>query len=104
TGDVDVHATDGVDDRLEPDEVDGHVVVDLDAEVLLDGVDQALGAGLRPVEGGVHPVGGSGPGDGQVQVPGDGEDRRLPALVVGVEDHDRVAALALHQARAGLLA
>ena len=102
-GHVDTDSAHGVDDALEAHEVDGDVVVDPDAEVVLDGVDQALRPGLGAVEGGVDAIGAAGPGDRDVQVTRDGEDGRLPTLVVGVEDHDRVAALTRHEVLAGLL-
>ena len=78
-------------------------MVDLDSEVLLDGVDQSLRSRLGAVEGCVHPVRARRAGDREEQVARDGEDHLLPALVVGVQDHHRVAALALDQVLARLL-
>ena len=85
------HAADGVDQLLEADEVDLHVVVDRDVEVVLDGVDERLGAvGVR----GVDARGLAGAGDREVEVAREREDVGLLRLGIDPQHHDRVGAVA----------
>ena len=97
--DADVDATDGVDDRREAAEADLHVVVDVDARVLLDRLDEQrrVTEGERRVDLVLAVA-----GDVDVAVPGDRHEGRLVAA--HVQHHDRVRALALGGAGAELLA
>src|SRR4029450_7748032 len=80
----------GVDDGPEAVEVDQHVVVDRDAEVLLDGRDQLPGAAG---EGGVDAVLGAGAGDRDDQVAGDRQHRDAPAVRLDPDHQGGVCAL-----------
>ena len=93
---VERHTVDGVDDPLEALEVDLHVVVDLDAEVVADGVDELLGA---PLVGGVDPLVRPRPRDGHPQVALSERMSSRSPLGVDPHDHDDVGPLALRASR-----
>ena len=89
------HPADGVDQLLEADQVHLDGVVDRDAEVGLDRVDERLGAlGVR----GVDPLLLAGPRDRHPQVPGDRQ--HVDALLARVDAHDGDAVGALAAGRA----
>src|SRR5690606_27272874 len=87
-----------VDESLEPDEVDLHVVVDLDAEVLLDGLDHQAAA----TEGicGVDPV-LSMARDVDPQIAGNRQHLHRGTAAVHPDEHDHVAAGAAEGAEVG---
>ena len=96
---TDLDAADGVDQAHEPAEADLDVAVDLDAGVLLDGPDQQLRAavGVGRVD-----LGRAVAGDLDQRVAGD-RHQQVRARA-GVQQHDRVGALAGGAAGAELLA
>ena len=83
-----LHTAHCIDDALEGAEVDADVVVDADAEVGHDRVDESLRF-VRPV-GGVYAVAGIGLGDAHVQVTGKRQDRGGIVLRVDADQHDAV--------------
>ena len=90
---VDGHPADRVDELLERREVDLHVVVDRDAEVLLDRLDEALRGG-RPValERLVDAALRVRAGDGDPQVARERQQPGGRVLRVEPQHHDRVGA------------
>ena len=102
--DVDVDAADGVDDFLERVRVDDDVVVDVDAEEVLDGAlgellaaeDAALGAAVGVGRVDLVPAVA---GDLDARVTRHGEQGGLVALGVDGGDHERVAATDIVVAR-----
>ena len=87
-GEVHLDPTEGVDHTLEAVEVELHVVVDRDPEVLLDGAHELLGS---LDEGGVDLVGPVGTGVGDEEVAGDRQDGGRLVVRVEVQDHHHVA-------------
>ena len=90
-GEADVDAAERVHDGPEAVEVDQHVVVDGDAEVLLDRLHQLPRAAL---EGGVDAVLATGAGDRDDQVAGDGQHRDALAGRFDPDHQGGVVALA----------
>jgi len=85
---VHVDAAERVDDVGEGVEVEQHGVLDRDAQILLDGVDELV----RPlVERGVDLVGALRPGVRDEEVARDREHRDRVVRPVEVQDHDHVA-------------
>jgi len=98
---VEVHgdAVDGLHQFLEAPEVHLHVVVDRDAEVLLDGGDQRVPTGgQRGVYLGLAPV-----GDGHPEVAREGQELGLGLVGVDPQDHDRVGEDALVDTDGGVV-
>ena len=88
-GDGHRHAVDGLDQPAERREVDLHVVVDGDGEVLGDRADEQWRP--APLDGQVDAgVGAVGVPD--VQVTGQRQQRGAPRRRIGAQDHDRVGA------------
>jgi hypothetical protein len=89
-GEVHGHPAEGVDHLAESVEVDQQVVVDGDAEALLDGLDALAGAA---VEGRVDLGRPTGAGDGDIQVARDRQHGGVAGRRNQVDDNDDVAAL-----------
>ncbi len=87
-GEVHLHAAEVVDHVGERVEVEDDVVLDRDAQVLVDGRHQLA----RPlVEGGVDLVGPRGPGVGDEEVARHRQDRHRVPRWIQVKEHDHVA-------------
>jgi hypothetical protein len=96
-GEVHLHTAQGIDHVGEGVEVEHHVVLDGNAQVLVDGRHQ-LARSL--VEGGVDLVGPVGPGIGDEEVAGDRQDRHRALVRVEVQDHHHVTVHAVDTLRA----